>query len=252
MRCHPDRSAKHVVEGPASLRPRLDVIGKLSIRFAVLYLTGAFMRLKALTTLTLLTLLCNIPALSQDTPSIRAFKPYTGCTLSDGLSVVETAPLAFGVTSRTVTTRKGPYSVAMTDGRRIMFAYPNEDFYANVKVEILRSEGYAESKDALIGDFEHILASDGNSRNYALKPRLNGFEIQGLDRSKRESGVLGIYLFFDDPTRTVTTIYFLNQEPPKRFKSMQEYATIRDHFLDEYTSCIRKALPSTTTTPSTP
>jgi hypothetical protein len=31
-----------------------------------------------------------------------------------------------------------------------------------------------------------------------MKPRLNGFEIQGLDRSKREGGVLGIYLFFDD------------------------------------------------------
>jgi len=130
----------------------------------------------------------------------------------------------------------------MTDGRRIMFAYPNEDVYANVKVEILPAEGYAESKDALIGDFEHILASDNTSRNYALKPRLNGFEIQGLDRSKREGGVLGIYLFFDDPTRTVTTIYFLNQEPPKRFKTMQEYAVLRDRFLNEYTSCIRKVL----------
>lgn len=91
-------------------------------------------------------LLLNLPARSQDTPSIKAFKPYTGCTLSDGLSVVETAPLAFGVTSRTVTTVKGPYRVAMTDGRRIMFAYPGEDFYANVKVEILPDEGYAESK----------------------------------------------------------------------------------------------------------
>jgi hypothetical protein len=123
-----------------------------------------------------------------------------------------------------------------------MFAYPNEDFYANVKVEILPAEGYAESKDALISDFEHTLASGDNSRNYALKPQLNEFEIQGLDRSKREGGVLGIYLLFDNPTRTVITIYFLNQEPPKRFHTMQEYASVRDHFLSEYTSCIRKAL----------
>jgi len=63
------------------------------------------MRLTALTALPLVTLLCNLPSYSQDTPSIKTFKPYTGCTLSDGLSVVETAPLAFGVTSRTVTTR---------------------------------------------------------------------------------------------------------------------------------------------------
>ncbi len=123
-----------------------------------------------------------------------------------------------------------------------MFAYPNEDFYANVKVEILPAVGYAQSKEALIGDFEHILASGDSSRNYSLKPTLNGFEIQGLDRPKREGGVLGIYLLFDNPTRTVTTIYFLNQEPPKRFTTMPEYTTLRDRFLNEYTTCIRKAL----------
>lgn len=189
-----------------------------------------------------LAVFCINSAQSQDTPSMKAFAPYTRCTLSDGLSVVETAPLAFGVTSRTVPTIKGTYRVPLSDGRRVMFAYPGEDFYANVKVEIIPSEGYAEAKDALISNFEHTLASDDTSRNYALKPRLNGFEIQGLDRSKREGGVLGIYLFFDDPTRAVTTIYFLNQEPPKRFKTMQEYATLRDHFLNEYTSCIRKAM----------
>jgi hypothetical protein len=130
----------------------------------------------------------------------------------------------------------------MADGRRIMFAYPNEDFYANVKVETLPATGYAQSKDALISDFEHTLASGDNSRNYSLKQTLNVFEIQGLDRAKREGGVLGIYLLFDNPTRTVTTIYFLNQEPPKRFTTMTEYATLRDHFLNEYTACIRKAL----------
>ncbi|HTD95692.1 MAG TPA: hypothetical protein VK627_02135 [Edaphobacter sp.] len=171
----------------------------------------------------------------------NAFTPYTGCSLSEGLSVVETAPLALGVKSRTVKTMKGPYTVNMVEGRRVMFAYPDEEFYANVKVEILPSEGYFESKEALISDFEHTLAGD-NSRNYSLKPHLNGFEIQGLDRSRREGGVLGIYLFFDDPNHTVTTIYFLNQEPPKRFKTMQEYAVVRDRFLNEYTSCIRKAL----------
>jgi hypothetical protein len=130
----------------------------------------------------------------------------------------------------------------MTDGRRVMFAYPNEDFYANAKVEILPADSYAKSKEALIGEFNYILASGDTSRNYALKPQLNGFEIQGLDRTKREGGVLSIYLLFDDPTRTVTTIYFLNQETPTHFKTMAEYASLRDHFLTGYTSCIRKAL----------
>jgi hypothetical protein len=174
------------------------------------------------------------------------FAPYTGCTLSEGLSVVETAPLASGVTSRTVTTLKGPYTVALLTGKRVMFAYPGEDFYANVKIEILPKESYAESKNALISDFDHTLASGNISRNYNLKSRLNGFQIQGMDRVKREGGVLGIYLFFDEPTHMVTTIYFLNQEPPKQFKTMEEYAAIRDRFLNEYTACIRKAIPAGT------
>jgi len=175
--------------------------------------------------------------------SLLAFRPYTSCTLSDGLSVVETAPLAFGVTSRTVDTLKGPRNIPLADGRRVMFAYPDEDFYANVKVEILPSDSYNDSKESLIANFEKLLASSpDDARNYTLKPHLNGFEIQGLDRSKREGGVLGLYLLFDNPTHTVTTIYLLNQEPPKRFKTMQEYAVVRDRFLNEYTACIRKSL----------
>jgi hypothetical protein len=167
---------------------------------------------------------------------------YASCSLSDGLAVVETAPLAPGVKARTVKTLTGTYNVAMEEGRRVMFAYPGEDFYANVKVEVLPKDGYAESKAALISSFDQTIASGDTVRNYLLKPILNGFEVQGQDRTKREGGVLGIYLMFDDPTRTVTTIYMLNQEPPKRFHTIEEYALLRDKFLREYTACIRKGL----------
>jgi hypothetical protein len=202
------------------------------------------MRICSLWTICLVVLSTNT-VFSQKAPSNDAFASYTGCTLHDGPAIVETAPLAPGITARTVMTLKGPYTVPMLEGRRLMFAYPDEDFYANVKVEILPKDGYADSKKALTGEFEKILAADDNSRNYKLKPQLNGFDIQGLDRSKREGGVLGIYLLFDDPTRTVMTIYFLNQEPPKRFRTMEEYGAVRDHFLAEYTTCIRSGIRKT-------
>jgi len=172
------------------------------------------------------------------------FQPYLGCRLPDGLSVVETALLADGITSRPLKTILGSYSLNIVAGRRIMFAYPDEDFFANLKVEILPVADYVNAKKALQDNFDYLLASGDNSRNYALKPKLNGFEIEGLDRLKREGGVLGIYLLLDDARRTVTTIYFLNQEPPKRFKTMDEYATVRDRFLNGYTACTRKALES--------
>lgn len=54
----------------------------------------------------------------------------------------------------------------MVEGRRIMFAYPDEEFYANVKVEILPELGYAAAHEALIADFDHTLAGGETVRNY--------------------------------------------------------------------------------------
>jgi hypothetical protein len=173
--------------------------------------------------------------------SDAVFETYTSCKFSDGLGVVETAPLAVGVSERTVETRKGPQQVEMVAGRRVMFAYPDKDFYANVKVEILPEKNYAETKETLIENFDYLLASGKeNARNYGLKPMLHGFDIRGLDRDELEGGVLGLYLLFDDASRVVTTIYFLNQEPKDRsFQTMEEYRVMRDRFLDNYTACAR-------------
>jgi len=120
-----------------------------------------------------------------------------------------------------------------------MFAYPGKEFYANVKVEILPEKDYAKTREILIDNFDHILASGGGTtRNYGLKAMLNGLDARGLDREKLEGGVLGIYLLLDDTSRILTTIYFLNQEPEGRsFQTMEEYRVARDRFLDTYSAC---------------
>jgi hypothetical protein len=154
--------------------------------------------------------------------------------------VVETSPLAPGVHARTVQTSKEPRQVEMVEGRRVMFAYPDKDFYANMKVEILPEKNYAETRQVLIDNFDYMLASgDGNTRNYGLKPTQNGLDVRGLDRDKLEGGVLGLYLLLNDSSRMVTTIYFLNQEPKDRsFQTIEEYRTMRDRFLGTHTACI--------------
>jgi hypothetical protein len=169
-----------------------------------------------------------------------AFDRYRTCKFSDGLAVVETSPLAPGIHARTVETTKGKKQIEMVEGRRVMFAYPNKDFFANVKVEILAEKNYVETRQSLIDNFDYVLASgDGNTRNYGLKPSLNGQDVRGLDRDKLEGGVLGLYLLLNDTSRMVTTIYFLNQEPQGRsFQTIEEYRTMRDRFLDTYTGCI--------------
>ncbi len=177
-------------------------------------------------------------------PLAAALVPYTGCRLPAGPDVVEVTKLPAVPMTRTVETLRGPRNVLMEDGVRVMFAYPNTDFYANLKAEQLPGETYAAEKADLIGEEDKMLAADDtNSRNYALKPKMQGFEIYGIDRKKLEGGVLGAYLFFDDPTHVVTTIYFLNGEPGRRrFNDLAEYARLRDSFLASYTSCVRSAI----------
>jgi len=171
----------------------------------------------------------------------KTFLPYTNCKISDGPELVDTAPLAPGVTERTVDTSRGKRQVAMLAGRRVMFAYPGKDFFANVKVENLPEKNYAEARQNLINNFDYILASEKDGgRNHGLKPLLNGVDARGLDRNKMEGGVLGVYLLFDDAARVVITIYFLNQDAKDRsFQSMEEYKVQRDKFLRGFTSCMR-------------
>jgi hypothetical protein len=181
------------------------------------------------------------PAQNQSVPARVVLEPYTSCTFTDGLKIVALDPLSAGVTFRTVPTGAGEQRIDMSAGERVMFAYPDTDFYANVKVESLPAPSYAQEKKALLDNWQYMhMTSPGTTLNYALKSPLDGFEIQGFDRDKLEGGVLGIYLMFDDAHHVVTTFYLLNQEPSARkFATIEDYRKLRDNFLPAYAACIR-------------
>lgn len=173
------------------------------------------------------------------TSGANSLEPYQSCSFSDGLQIVQTDPLAPGITSRTVETDNGDREVNLLAGVRIMFAYPDEDFYANVKAEVLPAQHFPELKKSLLENLDHV--AHGNTVNANLVSPIHGLEAHGIDREKLEGGVLGIYLLFDDQEHIVTTIYFLNQEPQNRkFQSLDEYRVLRDRFLANYSSCIRE------------
>ena len=172
-------------------------------------------------------------------PVTSAIKPYTNCTFNDGLQVVQLDALPTTPMVRQIDTPAGLKDIAMLQGERIMFAYPSEDFYANVKAEQLDTKDYLSEKKDLIAQLD-IYTKDGNTIAHDL-PSLGDLQVQGINRSKLEGGVLGIYLFFDDKQAIVTTMYLLNGEPDKRrFQSLPEYAKLRDSFLSNYASCIRQ------------
>ena len=169
-----------------------------------------------------------------------ALKLYAACTFDDGLVVSSVVPVPTGVQGRTVATAAGQRPVALVRGEAVMFSYPDTDSFANAKVEQLPAVSFEQGKRDLVANFDYILAGSNDSeRNYTLKPSLNGFEIYGMDRKKLEGKTMGIYLLIENRTHIVTTVYFLNQEAARRkFSSLEQYAGLRDHFLDAYTSCI--------------
>lgn len=190
-------------------------------------------------TIALCVLAAPLVACAQIHPALR---PYTACKFNDGLVATETSQLPAAIQGRTVETLTGPRQVPILRGEHITFSYPSTSFFATVKVEQLPPGTFAQGKSDLIGNFDHILAGDDDSaRNmsFALRPRLNGFEVYGLDRKKLEGNTLGIYLLIDNRTHIVASVFFLNQEPRlRKFSNLAEYATLRDHFLDAYTSCV--------------
>ena len=163
--------------------------------------------------------LCSATGASAQA-SADALAPYLTCSFPGGPAVSGTAPLAPGLTERTVKTRRGNATITLLDGKTITFAYPKEDAYAHVTVETVLPGNYAQARATLIDNFEYTLSSGENIRNEKLKSRLNGFAIQGFDRLKRQGSVLGLYLLLDDATHTAITIDFLNLD---RFQSMDEF-----------------------------
>jgi len=178
-------------------------------------------------------------------PPPEEFGAYEHCEFIDGLRIVEVSQLADGVTTRTVETASGSQPIRLLNGRRIMFAYPNTDFFANVKVEQLPAETFAQSKKTLLDSLDFaMLSTPSCKRNLALQSPMNGIEIHGFDRDRIEGGVLGIYLLIDARKNVVTTIYLLNQDAAQRqFSNISEYALLRDRFLLSYTACIAAGWP---------
>jgi hypothetical protein len=75
-----------------------------------------------------------------------------------------------------------------------MFAYPGNDFFANVKVEKLPPAEYPQLKQILIENFNYLSDSTPSAKhNDSIASVLGGLDARGMDRDKLEGGVIGLY-----------------------------------------------------------
>lgn len=184
------------------------------------------------------------PSTNPERPVPASLRPYLSCKLPIGPDLVQHTMLPQAPMARTAQTFSGPKKIELMDGVMAAFAYPGEQPFANVKVELLPAATFTAEKTDLVSEFDKINAAGNDTqRNYGLKPTLNGFDIQGFDRTALDGKVLGIYLLFDNPRHVASTIYFLNAPVGQRkFDSLNDYTALREGFLNAYTVCVRKAI----------
>ena len=184
----------------------------------------------------------TVPA--QQYPALKA---YGACAFPDGLQVIEDTPMPSNVLQRPTQSHGKTGFVPLLAGRRVVFGYPDGIAYANIKVELLPKENFVTNRKLLLDDFDDIVSSDPNVVRSKRKPAQGGQYITGLDRKSLDGNTLGIYLMIDDQTHIAATVYLLNGNPAKRpFKTLDQYAQMRDTFLYNYTRCIRNNITGQT------
>ena len=195
-----------------------------------------------------LTLLFPLSALGQSGSNADTLKPYTKCKAPGDLEIREVTCRPSGADKhREVTTAHGNEKVSVTDGYRLMFAYPDLHYYfANVKIEQSAPDSYPKDKEILINQLRYYSSTkQATAMIFADKSLLNGFEHYGMDRDKIDvGGQVGTHVLFYDPAYLVMTIYFLNQSKAislnkRRFENIGEYRELRDNFLNRYSECLK-------------
>lgn len=140
---------------------------------------------------------------------------------------------------REVTVGGTGHRVSVVHGYRVMFAYPGTDFFANLKAERSDPAKYSGDKETV-----KLLLSEAakDDRNSAVSNFTNhGFTGQTVAKRTLTGGTLGITQIFSDEDSVIVTIYFLNQMPEKRkFRTYEEFISLRDKFVSEYTDCVAK------------
>jgi hypothetical protein len=129
--------------------------------------------------------------------------------------------------------------VSVSDGMRVMYAYPGTDFFANLKVERSAPDSYQDDKDIIQKSLAEIAQTDGSAdvQDFVL----HGFSGQTLTKRALSGSTLGITQLFSDEDQMIVTIYFLNQAPEKRrFKTFEEFVALRDGFVSGYSECVAK------------
>ena len=129
--------------------------------------------------------------------------------------------------------------VSVIDGYRVMYSYARNYPFATLKAERSDPSKYLKDKEIVTSYFADIAKADDKSDLV----NFSGQNFSGQTLTKREltGRTLGITQILWDEDSIIVTIYFLNQEPENRkFKTYEEFISLRDGFINGYIECVTK------------
>jgi len=193
----------------------------------------------------LVVAICALVVGCRKTPEVPprqadALRRYTTCEFADGLKAVSVDRLPENVTRRPVETTSGPREITLADGYRVLLAYPDGDYFVNLKVEMSEAGKFTEDKKAVIDQMGYLSAQAKGAPLPLEHATMKGLDAYSLNNPGiAGTGPISFYSLFDDAKGVVITAYLLNQRPDRRkFKTIEEYRVLRDAFLDSFTACV--------------
>ena len=169
----------------------------------------------------------------------RDLSRYTKCELGPEFEIVEVDGPVTDFAWETPT-KSGKTSINVETGYRVLVSYRKTEPFGNLKAERLPAASYQDEKAKLLSSLGNFAADSGMDGKVST-PTMNSFQLYGVNRSKLEGGVLSIYNLFNDADHVTVTMYLLNDHPDTRkFRTLEQYAKVRDAFLRSYTACVKK------------
>jgi len=214
--------------------------------------------------------LCLLPALAHPAPAVPApFEGLVPAAFDDGLELVELKVRDVDAPPwRTIEWRPGDAGaaprreqVSVRDGLRAMYAYPDSQYFANVKVETSMPGHYEKDRALVIEAIEQgykavrarldaylaahpeaaakVAAHTAPGREPMAFERL---QVNGIEVVSYTDNVLGLtggtvsqIQFFVPGRATIVTAYLLNQKQAK-FKDIEDFLRLRSAFIQGYTA----------------
>ncbi|MER3632686.1 MAG: hypothetical protein C4325_11445 [Blastocatellia bacterium] len=185
----------------------------------------------------------------------KMLKTYTVCPTSETEFVVLGVRRVDKNTNHTLAreTADGVKGISRTDSYDVLVTFKDKTRFANLRPDRSDPKQYETDKKVALENLQYY----NNTGKFmsSSKPEektFNGFSTYSIYRSELIGNQLGTSLIFDDTNKMITTIYFINA--PKNsngniYKTIEEWSTLRERFLDSYTSCVAKNLGETESVP---